>query len=185
MKNKFIIFNERMVRIEYFLIAVLSIIILGTIFIQVVCRYILLISTPWAEEIARYSFIALTYIGSGIGIYNSQFVSVDLMPKIIESTSKNPDRNIKMLEYISKFLILLFLMIFLIYYWPYFSKIAKLNQVAVATKIPMVYPMSTIIIGTIFMIIHCICLLVSNEDERNKVKEELKQEKKIKRVVNG
>lgn len=191
MKKLFIKFNEKLIVLENVLIAILSMIILISIFSQVVCRYLLYISTPWAEEIARYMFVCLAYIGSGIGIYHSQFVSVDLVAKILEMKSKNPERSIRILEKISISFIILFLVLFGYFYLEYLQNIVQLKPLAVVTKIPMFYPMSSIIIGVFFMLIHSICLFITSKEERQGVADEMQAKKegrklnKIRKVVSG
>ena len=56
--------NDRLLGIETFLLALITILLVAAIFIEVVCRYFLFISAAWAEEFTRYLFIWLTYIGS-------------------------------------------------------------------------------------------------------------------------
>ena len=60
--------NDRLLGIETFLLALITILLVAAIFIEVVCRYFLFISAAWAEEFTRYLFIWLTYIGSAYAI---------------------------------------------------------------------------------------------------------------------
>ena len=54
----------------------LSIVICVTI--QIVCRSILHISTPWTEEIARYLLIWMTFLGSPVALQKGEHLMVDL-----------------------------------------------------------------------------------------------------------
>ena len=49
--------NDRLLGIETFLLALITILLVAAIFIEVVCRYFLFISAAWAEELTRYLFI--------------------------------------------------------------------------------------------------------------------------------
>lgn len=183
MKKAFITFNEGLVWVEKILIAILSFIILFVIFWQVICRYVLLISTPWAEELARYSFICLAYIGAGTGVYYSLFVSIDLIDKIIEWTVKNPKWAAicnTIVEKTSLVLTLIFLVIFGYYSMNYVQTIASVGQYSVAMKLNLAIPMMSIPIGMVCMAIHSLCLLFTTEEDRKAVLADLKIRRKKK-----
>ncbi|MDR1828265.1 MAG: TRAP transporter small permease subunit, partial [Methylobacteriaceae bacterium] len=40
----------------------------GSIFVQVLCRFVFQVAAPWTEELARYLFIWICIVGSGIAI---------------------------------------------------------------------------------------------------------------------
>lgn len=53
------------------------------VLLQVVCRFILKIPSPWTEEIARYLLIQITFLGSAIAAREeSHLVAVDLWKRI-------------------------------------------------------------------------------------------------------
>jgi TRAP-type C4-dicarboxylate transport system permease small subunit len=169
LKTKFLYFNKYLLFFESSLAAILSLIVLATIFWQVLCRYIFYISTPWAEELARYMFICLVYIGAGVGVYYAQFVSVDLMDKVLEKVSKDPKRAKLNLDKLQYLLTLVFLVVFLALYTQYYSKIASLGQLSAAMKMNMLIPMGSLLIGCVCMIFHAIARLVSSKEERDAV----------------
>ena len=59
------------VKVEDGLLAAFMLVLTFSIIFQVVCRYVLKVSSPWCEELARYLFIAMTYIGSGRAFINN------------------------------------------------------------------------------------------------------------------
>ena len=61
--------NNVLLGIETFFMALITIALVAAIFIEVICRYFLFISAAWAEELTRYLFIWLTYIGSAYAVY--------------------------------------------------------------------------------------------------------------------
>ena len=63
--NVFEKINHCFLYFEKIVLTFCTIVLVIAIFIQVVCRYILLISTPWAEELARYLFVWMAYLGGG------------------------------------------------------------------------------------------------------------------------
>lgn len=48
-------------------------------FVQVVARYVLLISTPWTEELARLFFVWAVFLGAAIGIKRNLHTRVDFL----------------------------------------------------------------------------------------------------------
>jgi len=45
--------------------------------LEVVCRYILNVSLPWSEEISRYLFIWMSFLGAGVALKRGAHISVD------------------------------------------------------------------------------------------------------------
>ena len=53
------------------------------IFLQVVSRYFFSNSLSWSEELGRYLFVWMTFIGSAIAVRNKLHVSLDMIIKIL------------------------------------------------------------------------------------------------------
>ncbi|MGD1818557.1 MAG: TRAP transporter small permease [Pleomorphochaeta sp.] len=87
-------------------LVVLSMLITCTVFLNVLSRYILEISLPWSEELARFMFIWLSFIGAVIA--NAQFSHMRL-DFIVE---KLPVKTAKVVEGIS-YLVAIVLFVFL------------------------------------------------------------------------
>ena len=60
--------NNLLTRLEVFLLSLSTLVLVGVIFVQVICRYVLLIPTAWAEELARYLFVWTSYLGSAYAL---------------------------------------------------------------------------------------------------------------------
>lgn len=53
------------------------------VFLQVVCRFILKVPSPWTEEIARYLLVEITFLGSAIAAREeSHLVAMDLWKRM-------------------------------------------------------------------------------------------------------
>lgn len=48
-------------------------------FVQVVARYVLLISTPWTEELARLFFVWAVFLGAAIGVKRNLHTRLDFL----------------------------------------------------------------------------------------------------------
>lgn len=84
--------NDRLLGIETFLLALITILLVAAIFIEVVCRYFLFISAAWAEELTRYLFIWLTYIGSAYAICDNSHTEIDVLKQVLMKI-KGPARE--------------------------------------------------------------------------------------------
>lgn len=49
------------------------------LFIQVFTRYVLSSSTPWSEELARYSIVWLTLLGMGVVVRRKEDIRIDIL----------------------------------------------------------------------------------------------------------
>jgi TRAP-type C4-dicarboxylate transport system permease small subunit len=80
---------------EEFLCCVLLSILMTMIMVQVFCRYILLFSFSWNEELARFVFIWLVYLGVSLGAKHNEHIRVTILNNFL--TAKNQ----KVIRYIA------------------------------------------------------------------------------------
>ena len=60
--------------------SILLTVMVTTIFIQVLARYVFLASTPWSEEIAVYCFIWVVLLGTSLGVRSHSHLVADVLP---------------------------------------------------------------------------------------------------------
>lgn len=65
--------------LEEIFISLFSLIMVVVIAIQVFMRYVLENSLSWSEELARYCFIWLVYVGISFGVKKNRHMSVDVL----------------------------------------------------------------------------------------------------------
>lgn len=135
------------VKVEDGLLAAFMLVLTFSIIFQVVCRYVLKVSSPWCEELARYLFIAMTYIGSGRAFINNGHIGIDLMDTIVDKKSKDPEKFMKVFNRFSEIITLVFIVLFGVFYFQYLMKMAQRPQESASMHINMLIPMSTILIG--------------------------------------
>lgn len=186
MKRKYIYINLKIISVEKFLAAIFSLTLVAVIFMQVICRYILYISTPWAEELARYSFIGLAYMGAGVGVYYSLFTNIDLVDKIFDGVFKNVEKAEKGKLIVEK-LCLVIMTFVLVYFgvvlWNYLSHVGSLGQRSTAMRLNMLFPMSTLFVGTVFMLIHAVCCIICSKQEMAEVQQEIADKRKSRKSL--
>ena len=60
--------------------SILLTVMVTTIFVQVLARYVFLASTPWSEEIAVYCFIWVVLLGTSLGVRSHSHLVADVLP---------------------------------------------------------------------------------------------------------
>ena len=60
--------------------SILLTVMVTTIFVQVLARYVFLASTPWSEEIAVYCFIWVVLLGTSLGVRSHGHLVADVLP---------------------------------------------------------------------------------------------------------
>jgi TRAP-type C4-dicarboxylate transport system permease small subunit len=150
--------NDVLITGEEFFITALFILLTAISFLQVICRYVLHISTPWAEELSRYLFITVTYIGSAIAVKQSSHIELDLMDLIylkylkLKSTSK----LIKFILGINIIAVFLFCILMAYFVFDYLQRNISRGATSTAMEIPMAIPIAFIFLGFVLMVLHYI-----------------------------
>lgn len=154
--------NTGIVRVETFLMATCTITLVAAIFIEVICRYLLFISTAWSEELARYLFIWLTYIGSAYALNEGGHIEIDVCQQIIaKSKTKYKSLALKVLEIVSILCTVIFLVLFCQIFWGYMMKIFASIQTSPTMRIPMGYVYLPVFVGSVMGIFHSLHHLVN------------------------
>ena len=153
--------NGKLLGIETFLMALITIALVAAIFIEVVCRYFLFLSAAWAEELTRYLFIWLTYIGSAYAIYDGSHTEIDVLKQVILK-SKGPRRDsaLKTLELLAILTTFAFLVVFGKIFFDYMMRIWATTQTSPTMHIPMGLVYLPVFIGIVLCALHEIYLLM-------------------------
>ncbi|MCY4150716.1 MAG: TRAP transporter small permease [Aestuariivita sp.] len=73
---------------ERWLLLVFYVMLVGTMFIEVVRREVFSYSSIWGEEIVRYSFIYLAWIGAAAAIRERAHIRIDVILNYVPNTIK-------------------------------------------------------------------------------------------------
>ncbi|ADC52296.1 C4-dicarboxylate transport system (permease small protein) (plasmid) [Alkalihalophilus pseudofirmus OF4] len=117
--------------IEEFLLVVLSIVMVTLIGMQVFMRYIMSSSLPWSEELARYCFIWLVYIGISYGVKRQRHIKVDVVLLLLKDKAK------VLLGIMANILFLGFAIFVVIYGYDLSQRLLQFGQTATSVNIPM------------------------------------------------
>lgn len=114
--------------LEEYILILLSILTVIVIFMQVFMRYIIGTSLGWSEELARYAFIWMIYIGISYGVKRNRHLKVDVFTLLFKEKGK------LILGIISNILFLLFCVLMTYYGFKVSGQLVRLSP---ALKIPM------------------------------------------------
>jgi len=120
------------------------------IVVQVFFRYVLQNSISWSEEIARYLFIWLIYIGISYGVKEDKHIAVEAIANML------PEKGQKVFAIISDILFLFFAVLVLFYGTQVVGMIAKSGQLSPASHIPMQLIYAAPVIGFALVVIRLI-----------------------------
>lgn len=99
--------------------------------IQVFMRYVLKSSLSWSEELARYMFIWMIYIGISYGVKKDKHVKIEAVLTVLSSFWQ------KVLLIISDLLFLFFAVIIVIKSFEVSNTIQNLGQLSPGMELPM------------------------------------------------
>ncbi|MCL2618695.1 MAG: TRAP transporter small permease [Defluviitaleaceae bacterium] len=122
-------------------------------FTQVFFRYALNNSIPWAEELCRYLFVWLVFLGAGLGVVNRSHIAVDAIPNLI------PKRFKKYYQVMIDVAVLVVSVLLLRY--GYTLAMLNFEQSSPALQIPIGYVYFGIIVGAVIMIVNSLRVIVA------------------------
>src|SRR5512133_2491901 len=70
--------NDIAVKCQSTLLVLMFIVLLALMLIQVIYRYFLELPLPWTEEIARYVFVIVTYLGASIAVSENSHIEINV-----------------------------------------------------------------------------------------------------------
>jgi TRAP-type C4-dicarboxylate transport system permease small subunit len=136
--------------IEEWILVTLLAVSLGSITLQICMRFIFENSLSWSEELARYCFIWLIYIGIAYGVKRSRHITLDVVFDLVPNAFK------KVLLVVSNLLVGVFAVIVIYYSVFLIDQLASFGQTSAAMRLNMVYVYLSVPIGMILTILRLI-----------------------------
>lgn len=150
--------NHAFLSMEKVILTFCTIVLVAAIFIQVVCRYILMISTPWAEEAARYLFVWMSYLGGGYALHTGGQIEIDIAPTVIRALKgigdEQKERIIMVLKSVGLLITVAFLLGFCRVFGNYILFISKGSQTSQTLHLPMWMIYFPVLVGSLLTIWH-------------------------------
>jgi TRAP-type C4-dicarboxylate transport system permease small subunit len=70
------------------LVGLLMAVMILDIFVQVICRYVLESSLSWSEELARYLFVWVIFIGASVAVRRGQHIALTAITAALPETAR-------------------------------------------------------------------------------------------------
>ena len=146
---------------DWFLGLVMTV-MLVVVTLQVWYRFVLNDPLSWSEELARYLFVWISFIGSAVGVRMNVHLGIDLIEKIMTPTGH------KILSVVVNLLVQIFLVI--VIYWGVKILSVVRFQTSASMGIPMTYPYLAVPVGSALMLLNSLrntwaLLFNTNTDE--------------------
>ena len=139
---------------RYFCVVVLILLVIACM-IFILCRYVLFISTPWADELARYVLISLGWVGASYCTYHDDHLRINAVSNIVKKHAKNAKTILTALEMVTQLLLGLFMAFFLWNFTRYLTRtVIPMNVLTTSLRIKNWYPMLVIPFSATMMVIH-------------------------------
>lgn len=144
-------------------ISTLILIVLLTVMVwQVVARFILKLSVPWTDELARYLWISITYVGAGAAISENNHVEISIIPFVLKRIDNIHTKKLisKILD-IVRYVVLIALAIYLlILSWPYMLKVKSIGQFSASMHLPSWLLIAVLVFGLLSILLHSIFRII-------------------------
>ena len=119
--------------------------IVAVIFYQVIARYVLNVSVPWATEVPRYLFIWLVLLGSITALIDEQHFAVDFLADNLGA------RSSLLLRIVGDVVMVAVLYVLVFYGWQLTGRVS--GQLSSALRIPMSYVYAAVPVASLFMLL--------------------------------
>ncbi|QGH36185.1 TRAP transporter small permease subunit [Gracilibacillus salitolerans] len=127
--------------IEEWILVTLLTVSLTSITLQICMRFIFDNSLAWSEELARYCFVWLIYIGIAYGVKRSRHICLDIVYDLVPVSVK------KIMLIASYILVGLFAVVVIYYSYFMIEQIMNFGQKSAAMRINMVYVYLSVPVG--------------------------------------
>jgi TRAP-type transport system small permease protein len=151
--------------VEYWVTVPLFIVMLSVMLLQVICRYILEIPLAFSEELARYLFVACTFLGAAIATAERGHIEINFVELAIVRFLKNPAGRIRaaILMNVLRDLGTVVCLSFVTYEtYHLVTDQVKMGQISTAMEIPLWIVTASMFLGLALCILHSLALIVLN-----------------------
>lgn len=142
-----------LLKCEEWVAVILAVAMIAVIFAQVISRTFLGTPLSWSEELGRYMFVWLSFLGASIALYYGSHLGIDTIVQMIPKKARN------FMILITHILVLMLLYVMLNEGMTLVAKTAM--QKSAAMRIPMSYAYAAIPVSAILMIFHTVVKIVN------------------------
>ncbi|MGE5454981.1 MAG: TRAP transporter small permease [Methylocystaceae bacterium] len=172
-------FEKALTNIEYWVAVPIFSVMLAIMVLQVVFRYFLHMPLSWSEELARYLFVASTFMGAAIATREREHVEINFTELMITSWVKGLAQQMKFGIIANVFRdVVTIVFLTLVTNETYKLVVDQFNmgQVSTAMQFPIWIVTSTMFVGLALCIVHSVLLIILNLGGRGKMGYEFAEE---------
>ncbi len=169
--EKLIRFDSFFVKIQNILLTALFLVMIALMLAQVFWRYFLELPLSWSEEIARFLFIIITYLGAAVATYEKSHIEINITDVVLNSFSMSEQRKSKVslsIEIIRSFITCLIAGLFSYYCCIYAMDDYRFEQVSTAVGIPLFYVSGLVFISMVIIVFHSLMHVLKSTIELRK-----------------
>lgn len=155
-------FDQKLATAVEYICAIVLAAIMAVIFMAVLCRFVFHYSTPWSEELTRFSFIAMSFLGMGACLTKNEHIEIDVFTALANKI-KDPAKKYKAyrIDDFFRYLFIGGLGSYLLYmYSDYTMKQHMMNQISAGLHLPMWILYAILTAGFVLLVLHCIMNLI-------------------------
>ena len=127
-------------------VVVVSVVMIAVTLAQVIFRYVLAVPLPWSEELARYCFVWIVFLGGAIGLSRGIHLGVDVF------VNRLPERFRTGSEVLIHMLIACFSVSVIVASYPVINMNMLQRSPALGVQMSWIYIAIPISMGLIFLI---------------------------------
>jgi len=129
---------------EYFCVWTLAL-MTAIVFLQVIMRYVFANSLSWSEELARFIFLWLSWIGASYAVKTRDHFRVEMFADMVKG------KNRIIFEYVILIIWFVFSLLLVWYGTKLLIFLSDTGQVSAAMDIPMTWPYAAVPVGCLLM----------------------------------
>ncbi len=114
-------------------------------FANIIGRYFLAVSIPWAEEVMLFLMIACVFLNCGLVGWSGRQIRMDALVSLL------PARARAIMELAGEIVVAITAVLVAILAWPVVSMLAELDERSEGANIPLVLPQAAMPIGFLIM----------------------------------
>ena len=154
--------DEALSLVERHVATILFILMIFFMVFQVTARFILQFPAPWTEELSRYLWIGVGFIGSAVALKNHQHIEINLIAPLIDSI-KNEHRRAQFIWAMDlvRFIIVFVFCVYMAHKCFNFTlRIIAMEQLTPALQMPKWWIDAVICFGWAAMAFHSFVIIV-------------------------
>ncbi len=145
--------DSTLIKIEEWFAVILAAAMIAVIFAQVVSRTFLGAPLSWSEELGRYLFVWLSFMGASIALYYGSHLGIDTLVLVL------PKKLQKVLILITHIFVLILLYVMVNEGGTLLAKTAM--QKSAAMRIPMSYAYAALPVSAVLMAFHTMVKIIN------------------------